>query len=592
MTAGFNIIYTKQNFLYHKRMKKVYFYRICLFLTVTVLTYASFSQEALKSTEEEYYDFLSIQGITIRPSLNYRTLSDSEWNFTEKEETAGGTELSHPWQNNNLGSKRALWQPQEQSESFYLKGVPQGIFVKPYGPEWYNSYNTAAPYGQNDGALWQGKGYNTSLIAGIRLEAYGLELTVKPQLCWQENREFDIMPSNTDSEYGYFWGYGKNIGCDAPQRFGDSSFWTFDWGDTEIRYTWHTLTVGFGTQSPWLGPAWLNPMLGSNNAGTYPKIDIGLRRTKVVIPGLNWYIGDIEGRVWTGLLTESDYFDNDSSNDKRMLNAISAAYKPSFIPGFTFGLNRIFLTKWKTENLKYLGRLFTLSHENDVTGEGEDQKVSLFADWTFEKIGFEVFGELGIDDFTSQSTANPFHTAIYTVGAKQYIPLSFSKINPKFKNYKSELIFEWNNFEMSQDFQMQWRYMGYYSHGKIVQGYTQNGQILGAGSGYFGNSQYLAYKIFFPRGYLMPYFHRSSPDNNYVYNMTIGNAINSDSEEYTEHYGLFKTYKEFGAEVLYYITPSFSVSGSFGYVRTFFEKYTKEILDDDLYFMAEIKYRF
>ena len=26
-----------------------------------VLTYASFSQEALKSTEEEYYDFLSIQ---------------------------------------------------------------------------------------------------------------------------------------------------------------------------------------------------------------------------------------------------------------------------------------------------------------------------------------------------------------------------------------------------------------------------------------------------------------------------------------------------------------------------------------------------
>ncbi|MCI6982880.1 MAG: hypothetical protein MR917_01535, partial [Treponema porcinum] len=78
-------------------MKKVYFYRICLFLTVTVLTYASFSQEALKSTEEEYYDFLSIQGITIRPSLNYRTLSDSEWNFTEKEETAGGTELSHPW---------------------------------------------------------------------------------------------------------------------------------------------------------------------------------------------------------------------------------------------------------------------------------------------------------------------------------------------------------------------------------------------------------------------------------------------------------------------------------------------------------------
>ena len=74
MTAGFNIIYTKQNFLYHKRMKKVYFYRICLFLTVTVLTYASFSQEALKSTEEEYYDFIGEK--KLRPIINVRPHND------------------------------------------------------------------------------------------------------------------------------------------------------------------------------------------------------------------------------------------------------------------------------------------------------------------------------------------------------------------------------------------------------------------------------------------------------------------------------------------------------------------------------------
>ena len=117
MTAGFNIIYTKQNFLYHKRMKKVYFYRICLFFAASIFSYSTFAQEALKSTEEEYYDFLSLQGITIRPALNYRTLSDSEWEFADTE-SSDGTELSHPWQNNNLGSKFALWQPQEQSDSF------------------------------------------------------------------------------------------------------------------------------------------------------------------------------------------------------------------------------------------------------------------------------------------------------------------------------------------------------------------------------------------------------------------------------------------------------------------------------------------
>ena len=474
MTAGFNIIYTKQNFLYHKRMKKVYFYRICLFLTVTVLTYASFSQEALKSTEEEYYDFLSIQGITIRPSLNYRTLSDSEWNFTEKEETAGETELSHPWQNNNLGPKRTLWQPQEKSESFYLKGVPQGIFVKPYGPEWYNSYNTAAPYGQNDGALWQGKGYNTSLTAGIRLEAYGLELTIKPQLCWQENRDFEYMPGVYGSEYSYFW--KGNI--DLVQRYGDSSFWTFDWGDTEIRYTWHTLTVGFGSQSPWLGPAWLNPMLGSNNAGTYPKFDIGLRKQRIVIPGLNWNLGEIEGRIWGGYLSESDYFDTDNDNNHNMINGFAVAYSPSFIPGMTLSVNKICLCKWEDRSIKYFNPFYD-------SNELEDQKASFCIDWIFPQVGFEVYGELGIDDYSYRKMPNPFHTAIYTVGAKK----TFSII----KKYGifAELLFEWNNFEMSQDFQLQWKYMGYYSHSIISQGYTQNGQIIGAGSGYFGNSQYL-----------------------------------------------------------------------------------------------------
>ena len=575
MTAGFNIIYTKQNFLYHKRMKKVYFYRICLFLTVTVLTYASFSQEALKSTEEEYYDFLSIQGITIRPSLNYRTLSDSEWNFTEKEETAGGAELSHPWQNNNLGPKRTLWQPQEQSESFYLKGVPQGIFVKLYGPEWYNSYNTAAPYGQNDGALWQGKGYNTSLTAGVRLEAYGLELTVKPQLCWQENREFEYMPGVYGSEYSYFW--KGNI--DLVQRYGDSSFWTFDWGDTEIRYTWHTLTVGFGSQSPWLGPAWLNPMLGSNNAGTYPKFDIGLRKQRVIIPGLNWNLGEIEGRIWGGYLSESDYFDTDNDNNHNMINGFAVAYSPSFIPGMTLSVNKICLCKWEDRSIKYFNPFYD-------SNELEDQKASFCIDWIFPQVGFEVYGELGIDDYSYRKMPNPFHTAIYTVGAKK----TFSII----KKYGifAELLFEWNNFEMSQDFQLQWKYMGYYSHSIISQGYTQNGQIIGAGSGYFGNSQYLGVKVYYKKGFINIFAHRNAPDNNYIYNMSVNDGDNF-SQLSKDYWARFKTHFSVGIDTSYFITSHFLIDTAFVYTHTLYNTYkVGESFISNFDIKVELKYTF
>lgn len=89
---------------------------------------AAYSQEALKSTEEEYFDFLSLLGLTERPALNYRTLSDSVWaiketdtgntpaedsdteaNADSKEETINRPEKTpHPWQQQPWHKKDTL----------------------------------------------------------------------------------------------------------------------------------------------------------------------------------------------------------------------------------------------------------------------------------------------------------------------------------------------------------------------------------------------------------------------------------------------------------------------------------------------------
>ena len=501
----------------------------------------AFSQEALKSTEEEYYDFLALQGLVERPTLNYRTLSDSKWKLTEEAETSD----LNVWKENNLGTTKKL---------------SKSISFKFYGPEWFSSYNTKAPYGQNDGALWQGKGYNASFSTGVRFEGYGFELTLKPQLTWSQNKEFEIMHGVYGSEYSYFW--KGNI--DLVQRYGDASFGTFDWGDTEVRYTWHTLTAGFGFQSPWLGPAWLNPMLGSNNAGTYPKFDFGLRKTKVYIPFLDWYIGDIEGRVWIGKLTESDYFDNDTTNDTRQITGFSAAYSPSFFPGFTIGANKICINYWKDKSAKYLNPFYDTNNQLVQ----EDQKASFFVSQVFPQVGFEVYGELGVDDYSSKKIENPFHTAIYTVGTKKTFPIS------KKHGIFGEIIFEWSNFEMSQDFQLQWRYMGYYAHGGIMQGYTQKGQILGAGSGYFGNSQYLAFRTWFPKGSATLFMHFNRPDTNYINNMAVG----SSSADWTlqhEQWALYKAIRTYGINVKYFITPEFLLGAEFNTSWIVRENYQK-----------------
>ncbi len=565
-------------------MKKL----LCTLLFINIL-FIGFSQEALKSVEEEYYDFLSLTGVVENPVLGYRTLSDSVWNYNDiesfeenddgtftKMRTPGLESSANIWKNNNLGTRYTLWEKSAPDENWFANGLNQSVSARIYGPQWFNSYNSSVPYGYNDGGLWQGAGYNTSLTAGLRLEGYGFELTFKPQVSWSQNKDFDSNSDVYPSPYSFTFRSG-NVGhpIDNVQRYGDSSLFNYDWGDTEVRWTWHTLTFGFGTQNPWLGPAYLNPMLGSNNAGGYFKVDAGLRKTPVVIPYINLNLGNIEGRIWVGRLEESDYFDFALRHEPRMLTAMSASYEPSFIPGFTFGLNRIFVTYWKAENLGYILRLFTTSRSNALASSGndEDQKFSLFAQWAFPKVGFTIYGEYGRDDFSSDEKANPFHTAIYTLGAKQAIPLPFG--------LKSELNLEWNNFEMSQDFQLQWTYLGYYAHGYVNQGYTHNGQILGAGTGWAGNSQFVQYKVYYPKGFTAVKFHRYCPNNNSVFSQAVNEASDATNGPlYQKWYGTFETYFVFGLTQQVFITKDFSMNGEFNFIKIHHYNYTNNQINN------------
>ena len=271
------------------------------------------------------------------PTLGYRTLSDNVWTIETDE---NGETIPHIWQDNNLGTTWTIWKDSEPVENWFMNGIKQGFFTKIYGPEWFNSFNTAAPYGQNDGALWQGRGYNTSLTAGIRFEGYGFEATFKPQLSFSQNLDFEyITPYYSGANYAGkadTYGYYGVPSLDAPQRFGNKPFFTYDWGDSEIRWSWNSFTVGFGTQAIWLGPAKLNPIIHSNNAPTYPKVDIGLRKTSLYMPYFGWYLGDIELRGWWGKLTESDYFDIIDSNNNNLISGLSINYSISFLAIFTF----------------------------------------------------------------------------------------------------------------------------------------------------------------------------------------------------------------------------------------------------------------
>ena len=504
---------------------------LILSILITILP-SLYSQESLKSIEEEYYDFLSLTGVTERPTLGYRTLSDNVWKFKEVEtfeENEDGTFTkvrvpgkesdAHIWKNNNLGTTYTLWEALAPADNWFTRGIKQGFTARIYGPEWFNSYNTAAPYGQNDGALWQGRGYNTSLTAGVRLEGYGFELTFKPQVCFSQNLDFDILKSNYDSPFGYFRGYKHNIGIDAPQRFGNSSFWNYDWGDSEVRYILYHFTIGFGTQIPWIGPSLFNPILHSNNAPSYPKFDIGLRKTKITIPYFDIYLGDIESRIWIGYLTESDFFDNDSTNNHNRINGFNFSYSPSFIKYFTIGITKICLSKWNNFNIKYLNPFYS---ENTGIGTsiGEDQKASIYFNYLNPKVGFEIFGEIGIDDYLQEGLFKgllryPFDTLLTTFGLKKSCTIN--------SNLKLDFIFELSSMEQPRNRLAANTNYSFNFHHQISQGFTNKGQYIGSYLANGGNSQIFLIRIYYPKGFSEINFQRNNPDNTYSYSNHAGN---------------------------------------------------------------------
>ena len=553
-------------------IKKIYIF--LLFFNICSL---SFAQEALKSVEEEYYDFLSLTGLTQKPTLGYRTLSDSKWDIKLTEEG----EKNNPWHENNLGTIFTLYQKIDSKKNIFTKGIDESIKIKAYGPDWFNSFNSAVPYGQNDGALWQGKGYNTAFTAGLRMEAYGFEVTVKPNLSFSQNLEFELVPPNYQgssfagkaSDFGY---YGVRS-VDAPQRFGNTPFWTFDWGDSEIRWTWKNFTLGFGMQSPWLGPAQLNPIIHSNNSASYPKIDFGLRKTQLYMPHFGWDLGKIEFRTWWGKLEESKYFDLEISNDNNLLSGFSINWQVPYFSGLTLGLHRTMLSKWEDINIYTTTGMF-IPWMSSKSGEDEsDQRASFTCEYLIEKAGFNLYFEWARNDFQAAEynfLRYPFHTEAYNIGLKKAFTFGNS--------VKGLLAVEITQLGCSQDYTQTYSWFStFYAHHKISQGYTQKGQWLGAGIGTGGNSQYISFTLFYPRGKSSFSVQRINPDLDYVW------FVMDSKDTYSSN---MYTLIDFSIKDTFFFTKSFLGEAVFSTILDLshnYEFFTKQI---DFHIELSVKY--
>ena len=378
--------------------------------------------------------------------------------------------------------------------------------------------NSRFPFGQNDGVVWQGRGLTTALDAGASVNWRALTVSIRPTLLYTRNSSFELAPAPT--EYDYPW-----RAIDLPQRFGPDPFWTLDPGQSEVRLDAHGVSVGFGTTNLWWGPAIRNPIIMSNNAPGFPHAFLGTRGP------IGIGIGRLEAQWIWGDLDQSDWFGYTAPDDDRFITGVVATYMPSFLPGLSLGATRVFyvaVPDGGTPLADYFAvfqgvrKKALVSPENPTGDDEHDQILSLFGRWVLPESGFEVFWEWARNDHSWELRdflLEPEHSQAYMLGLQKATRLSRDRII----TVRAEL----THLEREPTWIIRGANPTYYAHYIVTQGYTQRGQIIGAGIGPAGNALGIAADLYAPWGRAQLSVQRDVRDQDAYFDWALSNGRGS-----------------------------------------------------------------
>ena len=368
--------------------------------------------------------------------------------------------------------------------------APQLLFVS----------NTALPFSQNYGALWAGKGLSSRTLVGVKLESSRFRLILAPELISSENSDWilrypvyrrpSIPADRTGGGYVFPYYVASQWSIDQPMRFGARPIRRFDPGQSTAMFSTNRLGFGFSNENEWWGPGIRNAIVLSNNAPGFPHLFV---RTAHPI---STRFGTVEARWLVGGLSESLYFDTVSTNNVRSLASIATTLQTAWDPNLSVGFARSVYstaTGWGQVPWRWFDVFARTAHTGNATPQDaatnpvrKDQLFSLFARWVFPADGVEVYTEWArtqLQVSLRDLLTRPNNTQAYTLGLQWRGDSWFGGT--------VRLQTEVTQMEQSATFrdvpQESW-----YMSTRVIQGYTNRGEIIGASIGPGASSQWLA----------------------------------------------------------------------------------------------------
>lgn len=368
---------------------------------------------------------------------------------------------------------------------------------------WQNQYTSAYPYGWNDGAMIPARGFQTMFSAGIYASYKFISVQFRPEFVAAQNKAYTGFDGKTEASWQVWYNWANNI--DMPERFGDGSYTKAFWGQSSVRLNFDPVSVGLSTENLWWGPGRRNSLLMSNTAPGFAHLTLNTTRP-VRTP-----IGSFEGQLIAGRLAGSGYSPTPLGNpdhydqyydpkrdDWRYLSGIILSYQPKWFPGLSLGLTRSFV-RYHNDGGSSLNNIFPLlgsgsarfdqdNPDRPTNVEGEkmrDQYSSIFGRWVFPKGKAELYAEYGRTDPPWNSrdfVVELEHSRAYVIGFTKLVPL---------KNLHDDLLqfnLEFTQLERARTSQVRTS-PTWYTNNIVRHGYTQRGQVLGAGIGPGSNLQ-------------------------------------------------------------------------------------------------------
>ncbi|MEI6264156.1 MAG: capsule assembly Wzi family protein [Sphingobacteriia bacterium] len=348
-------------------------------------------------------------------------------------------------------------------------------------------FNSHHPYGWNDAGMIMAKGLQTMTSAGIYAELGPLSVQLQPEHYYAANPKYPITND-----------YGSSSNLVLNKLY---------LGQSAVRLNFGALSLGVSSENLWWGPGQFSSLLMSNNAPGFQHVTFNSRRPVKTV------IGSFEWQLVLGKLNEdtAGAFENrflqrlDMSNNWRYFNGLIVTYQPSWLRNFFLGVIRteqLYNTDLKRKSgffNKYLPVFSgSSSTDNGNTNTAQsDGAFSFFTRWIIPKHNAEFYVEYGYNDFKQNFrdfATNANHSSAYIIGFNKLI-LDKSSSSIKDKNKLKGIFISGELTQMAQTTSYVVRSAGnWYTHVPILQGYTNQNQIMGAGSGVGNNVQTIQVK--------------------------------------------------------------------------------------------------